>query len=224
MKLRALDLYCGAGGATRGLQEAGFHVTGVDLIASPRYCGDARRAWNVMGMEPHDFTDFDFVWASPPCQKHTALKSMHNAKPHEDLIGRTRELLKASGRPYVIENVVGAPLRNPFMLCGSMFELQTEGGAALRRHRIFETSFGVDPPPCCHTNAPVIGVYGGHYRNRSRPGHLNRLARDFRAEDGQRAMGISWMTSSEISQAIPPAYSKWIAEQWMAQRDERLAA
>jgi DNA (cytosine-5)-methyltransferase 1 len=224
MKPKALDLFCGAGGATKGLQRAGFHVTGVDMFDQPRYCGDVFVHGNALANYGQFYREFDFIWASPPCQAHTSLKSMHNAKRHDDLIGRTRVMLDGLGAPYVIENVVGAPLRNPFTLCGTMFGLQTENGAELRRHRIFEANFGVEVPKCQHGNGGVIGVYGGHYRNRRRPSGLNRLARDFTAEDGKRAMGITWMTGEELSQSIPPAYSKFIAEQWLAQRNDMMEA
>src|SRR6185437_7851072 len=77
--VRALDLFCGAGGATKGLQNAGFHVTGVDLKRSPRYCGDVFIQADALTVDPRGF---DFIWASPPCQAHTSLKTMPNAKPH----------------------------------------------------------------------------------------------------------------------------------------------
>ena len=140
---RALDLFCGAGGATHGMQQAGFHVTGVDIRPQPRYCGDSFVRWDAL--EYGDVAGcFDFIWASPPCQAHTSLNGMHNAKEHADLIPQTRWLLKESGRPYVIENVEGAPLRNPFTLCGTMFGLGTECGVELHRHRIFEANFRRD--------------------------------------------------------------------------------
>ena len=211
--MRALDLFCGAGGATRGLQMAGFHVTGVDLYDQPRYCGDAFFVDDAVSLPAAVLRGADFIWASPPCQAHTALKTMHNAKRHDDLIAQTREILIASGKPYVIENVVGAPLLNPFTLCGTMFGLGTHGGVAqLHRHRIFETNFSVTPLGCAHSaDADVIGVYGGHYRNRRRSAGKNREAKDFTAEQGKQAMEIDWMTGNELSQAIPPAYSYFIA-------------
>lgn len=221
-KLKALDLFCGAGGATRGLMDAGCHVTGVDLMPQPRYCGDEFVRFDALAFLRSVRANkgvYDFIWASPPCQKHTALKTMHNALPHIDLIAPTRELLKATGLPYVIENVVGAPLVNPVCLCGSMFGLTTPCGAELRRHRIFEASFPISAPACAHrADADVIGIYGGHYRNRRRAAGRNREAPDFTADDGRSAMGIDWMTGSELSQAIPPAYSHFIAMQWLIQR------
>lgn len=218
-KLRALDLFCCAGGASMGLHRAGFEVVGVDIRPQPRYPFEFHQADALT----FPLDGFDFVWASPPCQAHTAMKTMHNAKKHVDLIPETRARLKASGIPYVIENVVGAPLIDPFMLCGTMFGLGVEN-ADLQRHRIFETSFfmwGV--PECQHGARATIGVYGGHVRNRKRRtiGIYGEGARDsrrkfdkgvpdFTADQGREAMGIDWMTLAELSQAIPPAYSEFI--------------
>lgn len=228
-QLRALDLFAGAGGATRGLQQAGFHVTGIDIKPQKNYCGDefiqgdaltflcsfvggsrdgypeicdrCGRHWDYAGHR-----EFDFIWASPPCQAHTTLKKMWNAKSHVDLIPHTRALLAVSGVPYVIENVPGAPLVKTIELCGSMFGLCAEG-AQLRRHRLFECSWNMTAPKCSHAKGRVIGVYGGHGRDRRRTVNTQ----DFSMDARRAAMGIDWMTGTELSQAIPPAYSKFIA-------------
>lgn len=159
MKLRALDLYCCAGGATRGLQMAGFRVTGVDINPQPRYCGDEFHQADALAFP---IEGFDFVWASPPCQAFTALRFMPTAKAHPNLIPGTRARLAASGIPYCIENVEGAPLGESgylTMLCGTMFGLQTaDGRAELRRHRLFETSFSITLRPRCQHGAGLIGA------------------------------------------------------------------
>jgi DNA (cytosine-5)-methyltransferase 1 len=139
---------------------------------------------------------------------------MHHARQHLNLIPATRAMLQASGVPYIIENVVGAPLINPITLCGTMFGLGVDD-AELRRHRIFETSFPVLPRKCRHGGAAdVLGVYGGHVRNRRRRqrtvgiyGEGCRDSRrkvgkgvpDFSIEQGRDAMGIDWMTTAELS-------------------------
>src|SRR6185437_11282689 len=100
MKLRALDLFCGAGGATRGLQLAGFHVTGVDIKPQPRYVGDAFHQADAMTF-PLD--GFDFIWASPPCQKYSLIRK--NSRPddeHPDLVAPIRRRLCKRGIPCVI--------------------------------------------------------------------------------------------------------------------------
>jgi len=205
MRLKALDLFCCAGGAAMGLHRAGFDVTGVDIRPQPRYPFTFHQA-DALSF-PLD--GFDFIWASPPCQAHTSMKTMHNAKAHLDLIPETRRRLKASGIPYVIENVVGAPI-DGFTLCGTMFGLGVDG-AELRRHRLFEASFPVLAPRCQHTDRPTIGIYGGHVRNRRRrAGSASRGVADFTPEQGRIAMGIDWMTLAELSQAIPPAYAEFI--------------
>ncbi len=168
-KPRALDLFCCAGGATKGLQRAGFHVTGVDIKSQPRYCGDAFHQADAMTF-PLD--GFDFIWASPPCQAFTALRFMPTAKEHPNMIPETRSRLVAAGIPYCIENVEGAPLGDSgylIMLCGTMFGLQTaDGRAELRRHRLFETSFSIPLRPACQHGMIPLGVYGGHVRDRCR--------------------------------------------------------
>lgn len=238
---RALDLFCGAGGAAMGLHRAGFDVTGVDNRPQPRFPFAFIQADALAS--PVDLAAFDLIWASPPCQAHTALSKMWNARRHEDRIPATRALLKASGRPYVIENVPGAPLRATIRLCGTMFGLGTKCGAELRRHRWLETSFMVLQPECRH-GWSVIGVYGGHVRDRCRTvgvygegcrdassdprqrvrtvtvtGHTpqqnvvrNRVRQTYTADDARAAMGMPWATIAGLSQAIPPAYAEFIGK------------
>ena len=149
------------------------------------------------------------------------MKTMHNARPHEDQIPATRAVLIGSGVPYVIENVEGAPLTNPVILCGTMFGLGTDD-AELRRHRLFEVNWPLFlRPQCEHGRKPrVIGVYGGHGRDRRR----NVNTQDFPTTARRKAMGIDWMTSTELSQAIPPAYTEWIGRQLLSQMREQLAS
>jgi DNA (cytosine-5)-methyltransferase 1 len=221
--MKALDLFCSAGGATRGLMQAGFAVTGVDLRPQPRYCGDVFvLADAVAYLSNADLSQFDFVWSSPPCQKFTAVRRAPGAKgdAHPDLIGPTRELLVKSRMSYVIENVEGAPLVNPVTLCGTMFGLCTPDGAELRRHRLFETSFPLLTPSCQHGRGPVIGVYGAHVRNRRRPSGTNHKSGSNRPwEHAFVAIGVpvGSMTLAELSEAIPPTYSQFVVEAFLSQ-------
>lgn len=194
-----------------GIYRAGFDVEGWDCKPMKRYpftfhLGDALEV---------DLSGFDFVWASPPCQAHSALKTMPNAKKHEDLIPATRAKLKAWGGPWIMENVAGAPLDNPLVLCGTMFGLGTaDGQAELRRHRLFESNFALLTMDCRHNRSvKVCGVYGGHGRDRRRTVGVYGHAEQFSTAQRREAMGIDWMTGNELSQAIPPAYSEFLARQ-----------
>lgn len=216
MKPRALDLFCSAGGATAGLQRAGFHVTGVDINPQPRYCGDAFYQADALTFP---LEGFDFIWASPPCQAHTALRKMWNAREHADLIPVTRERLTASAALWVMENVPGSTLGECFYLCGTMFGLGVavdEDWLELRRHRWFESPLRPLVPKCHHRGA-TIGLYGDHARDRRRrPGAPDR-GKDFMngngLELGRKAMGMPWADWRGISQAIPPAYAEFIGLQ-----------
>ncbi len=224
-----------------GLFRAGFEVLGVDIQMQPRF--PIARGMSFVQCDALKFPTLfpgvmraaALIWASPPCQAHTALKTMHNAKEHADLIPATREMLRASGKPYIIENVVGAPLLNPIKLCGTMFDLGVDD-AELRRHRIFETSFPVGALKCQHgQRTSVLGVYGGHIRNRKRRTigiygegcrdsrrKMDKGVPDFSIEQGKIAMGIDWMTTAELSQAIPPAYSEYLARIALASTHKNL--
>jgi DNA (cytosine-5)-methyltransferase 1 len=211
-KLKALDLCCCAGGAGMGLYQAGFDVTGVDIKAQPRYPFAFIQA-DALDVR---FRGFDFIWASPPCQKHTAMKHAPGAKgdANPDLIAPLRKRLKAAGVPWVMENVVGAPLRNTMTLCGSMFGLGAQGHQ-LQRHREFESSFPLPQLKCQHDARPVIGVYGGHSRRRAASAG-GRSTKDTwiggHKAAASEALGIDWMTLNELSEAIPPAFVKFIGE------------
>lgn len=141
------------------------------------------------------------------------MKDMPDAREHPRLIEPVREALRVLARPYVIENVMGAPLVDPVLLCGTMFGLGA-AGFELQRHRLFETSFPVVPPSLCKHELPVIGVYGGHVRCRSTK-FWRDGGRDFPGYDKKRlalgAMGVTHaMTMNELSESIPPAYTEFI--------------
>jgi DNA (cytosine-5)-methyltransferase 1 len=208
---RLVDLFCGAGGCSVGYHRAGFDVVGVDIEPQPNYPFEFHQA-DAMTF-PLD--GFDAVHASPPCQAHSAMNVMWNARPHADLVPGTRDRLVAAAVPYVIENVVGAPLIHPVTVCGAGLGLGTDSHM-LARHRLFECSFPLLVPPCTHGSKPTIGIYGDHARDRRRvPGAPNPdRGMPFGAAYGlklaRQAMGIDWMNWREISQAIPPAYTEHI--------------
>lgn len=144
-----LDLFSGGGGAGFGYYRAGFTVIGVDICDQPHYPFGFIKADALEYIREFGHL-YDAIHASPPCQAHSVLRKLHKNKEYPDLIEPTRAALIASGKPYVMENVVGAPMQNPLMLCGSMFGLQTKCGAQLRRHRLFECSFSIEPPCSCN--------------------------------------------------------------------------
>lgn len=213
-KPRLLDLFCCAGGAGMGYSQAGFDVVGVDIEHRRRYPFKFIQA-DVLRLDPKWIREnFDAVHASPPCQFATLLKHAPNGKAHKNLIIETRWLIRKTGLPYVIENVEPARgfLERPRLLCGSMFGLGA-GGYQLRRHRLFEANFLWEAPCECQHTEPVIGVYGAHVRCRSAK-HGGRKTRDFVDQDkpalARKAMGMDWATMAEMSEAIPPAYTKHI--------------
>jgi DNA (cytosine-5)-methyltransferase 1 len=208
---RLLDLFAGEGGSAHGYAQAGFDVVGVDIEPQPRYPfefhqGDAS-TWPLDG--------FDAVHASPPCHDHSVLAGRtgldHGTAwllPHS--IARLRE----SGLPYVVENVAGPAARRhmdgALTLCGSMFGLGAVDGGIyriLRRHRLFVTSFPALAPPDQCSGRPVGGVYGD--------GGAGQQTRGYRFHRPQavEAMGIDWMTGDGRSQAIPPAFTRFLGEQ-----------
>lgn len=190
-------------------------IVGVDIQRQPRYPFFFIQADAI----EYPTEGFDFIWASPPCQAFSCASSVPKAAGHkyDNLIDPIRAKLVASKIPYIIENVVGAPLINPVMLCGLSF------GLKLLRHRLFESNFFLlTPPHIEHTKGmavrgEIFTVAGGGsgYRN-SHPRKPFNGGRYYSGnnEDWSAAMGISWMTSRELSQAVPPVYSQFLARQY----------
>lgn len=216
--VRLLDLFCGAGGAGMGYHRAGFEVVGVDVKPQRHYPFEFHQADALEYLADH-WQEFDAIHASPPCQFATKLRSLHSGREYTNWIPQTRTMLQATGKPFVIENVEGAKahLHSPVMLCGTMFELRT-GDADLWRHRLFEVNWPLVLTPPCQHGRRVIGIYGGHGRDRrviSVVGHAGgkstrRAENGFSCAERNEAMGIDWMTQAELSQAIPPAYTEYI--------------
>lgn len=200
---KLLDLFSGAGGAGMGYHRAGFAVTGVDCRPQPRYPFQFVQADALAYVAEHGH-EYDAIHASPPCQAYSVTKNFTKRRGHPDLLAATRDRLNASGRPWVIENVPGAPMRADFRLCGCMFGLRR-----LRRERWFETSWNAFElrPACVHLE-PVITVAGHDV-----PSHQRKFGRTVPLSERREAMGIDWMGRDELGLAIPPAYTELIGAQ-----------
>lgn len=218
---RLLDLFCGAGGCSVGYERAGFDVVGVDINPQPHYPFEFHQADAMT----YPLDGFDAIHASPPCQAYSSLRVMANAGEHPQLIDITRDRLEASGRPWTIENVIGAPMevhppslltdRNGVMLCGTMFGLNN-GDHELRRHRLFESNVPLIQPSCDH-RLPVLGFYGANVRfyisgakKAGKYGAGDITGNDRKMPLVRDLLGIDWMTWDEARLAIPPAYTEFI--------------
>jgi DNA (cytosine-5)-methyltransferase 1 len=220
-KFKVLDLFCGAGGAAMGLHRVwpDAEITGIDIRPQIRY------PFRFVQADAMTFPldDYDFIWASPPCQGYSQTNHIHHCqrRPYPRLIEKLRQRLRTTTSRWVIENVVGAPLISPVILCGTML------GLSLRRHRLFETSFLVSDTPVCQHGADY-GVYAGKVTKVGTraaayvagSGRTHYRPQTATKNEGQAAMGIDWMTLNELSQAVPPAYSEWIARHTTPQLED----
>lgn len=212
------DLYCGAGGCTRGYELAGFRMIGCDILPQPRYVGSAFVQMDALELlkrwiagdkivfengQAYGLEDIDFFHASPPCQHDTrAGKQWRKAgRTYPQLIEPTRNWLKQTGRPYVIEGVPGAKLIEPLVLNGATF------GLLVRRTRLFECSLPL-PYTLLAGEAPAPFGMGRPVKEGMEAitpvGHFSNV------KYAREQMGIDWMNQRELSQAIPPAYTEFI--------------
>lgn len=212
--LRILDLFCCAGGAAMGYHRAGFEIVGVDIKPQPNFQFEFVQK-SAFELTQTFLKSFDAIHASPPCQSYSDLaKRNGNGHLWPRLIEPVREMLVKSGLPYVIENVEGAPLNNPIVLCGTMFS-----GLRVLRHRLFESNIKLKTPE--HSKHPLVFTFD------KRKSHYGKLDQDksfvqvtgggnCSVRNARDAMGIEWMTKNELNEAIPPAYTEFIGRQLAA--------
>lgn len=194
-----------------GYHRAGFEVVGVDISDQPNFPFEFVKA-DALSLSLKFLKSFDAIHASPPCQSYSDLaKRNRNADKWPRLIEPTRKLLLRSGRPFVIENVEGAPMRNPLVLCGTMFpELR------VIRHRLFESNIKLSALP--HGQHPLVFT---HDKRKAHYGQLDQNKSFVSVTGGgncsvrnaRLAMGIEWMTKNELNESIPPAYTSFIGRQ-----------
>ncbi len=220
---RLLELCACEGGATKGYQRAGWHVTAVDQDAAAlrRNPADVTVVADALDFLADFGGEFDAVHHSPPCQRWSANGANSAAQNWPDLITPARPLLEATGRPWVMENVLKAPLRRDLVLCGSMFgltTLDTDGTLLhLRRHRVFESNVRLSKPSSCRhlKGAQWAGVYGGARSDKHEAREVRRGGY-VPAEAGVQSDllgGVDWMTGKGRRECIPPAYAQWVGRQ-----------
>lgn len=218
-KYKLLDLFCGAGGCAKGYNDAGFEVTGVDIVDRPNYPYEFIKADAMEILKDTEFLkQFDCYHASPPCQCYSRLKYLSGnvekwESEHVDLVAPVRELLQQTGKPYVIENVTGAPLINPITLYGSQFP-----NMYTQRPRLFESNIPLKEP-----DAPVVrhktlklgqGPAEDGYitvAGKKPPKGMNEI--QAKLYYGFALGGIDWMSLEELTQAIPPVYTEFLGKQ-----------
>lgn len=201
--MKLLDLFCGAGGAAYGYYLAGFtDIVGVDIKPQPNYPFKFIQA-DALQIE---LENYDAIHASPPCQRWSSASgrpSEIRIEQYTDLLRPIREKLKKTNIPYIIENVEGAPLKDPIKLCGTIFPK-----LRVLRHRLFECNFYVEQPKLDCGNHPLL-----FHNNGGDPytGFVT-VAGGGKCPIGaaRSAMGISWMNQKELSDAIPPSYTEYI--------------
>ena len=203
--IKVLDLFSGAGGAALGYIQAGFTLTGIDNVKKP-YPAEFIKA-DVMALSIDYLQQFDLIHASPPCQSYSVTQNLAKAQGKKSnkpqLVEPVRKMLIKSGKPYIIENVIGAPLLNPIMLCGSAF------GLKVRRHRIFESNLKLTGTVCKHKEqGRPVGVYGSLNDQIPNGGRTAKTVDE--ANDAMGTKGFKWR---HLCEAIPPAYTHYLAEQ-----------
>ena len=239
---RMLELAACEGGATRGLLDAGWHVTAVDLDGAALRRNPAHmtvQADALVYLAEHGH-EYDAVWASFPCQRWSANGANPAAADWPDLITPGRKLLEANGKPWVMENVPKAPLRRDLILCGTMFDLTAldDDGTLLHldRHRVFESNVplylptGTRPvsPHRCGPRPGVqwAGVYGGARKDKHEARHVRKGGYVPPSESVQSELlgGVEWMTGRGRRECVPPVYAQWVGANLMAEVNERNAA
>jgi DNA (cytosine-5)-methyltransferase 1 len=220
MKPKLLDLYCKAGGCSAGYAKAGFEVIGVDINPQPNYPFKFIQANALETLKDEEFiSQFSAIAASPPCQAHSKARGLSEARNggkygnHLDLIPETRELLIKTGKPYIIENVAGAPLNNPLKLFGSQFKnLYTQ------RERWFESNIPLVEPEEPRQKMKTLSAGNGIGEDGSisivgNGGVRGLNSKQIRLYWGFAMGGIDWMTRDELAEAIPPAYTEFLGKQ-----------
>jgi DNA (cytosine-5)-methyltransferase 1 len=224
----ALDTFAGEGGMAVGLAMAGLLVVGVEtdparaaLYPFPVLRMDAIEAIVRFGHR------VALVHGSPTCTGYSrgtaAIPDRFDRYPR--LIAATREAMRETGRPYVIENVADArrELVEPVMLCGRMFGLSamdTDGTPlVMDRHRLFETSWGMEQPehPKHDRSLQVAGSYGGARRDKDEARHVRKGGYVPASVEVQRQLlGTPWMSERGCWHSIPPVYGLAVGRSYLA--------
>lgn len=231
----ALDICCRKGGATVGLQRAGFYVIGVDIDPQPGYPGDEfiqadgldvlgnmvrGISWALGKMRP------SLIWQSWPCQEANTAAMLNRHRGfrdnHRQFIPEARALSDQIGIPYVLEQPTSSrkgTIRQDLTLCMDMFKKDMPPPWVMK-HRSFEIS-GFDVPQPKHVKhaGRVRGWRYGEYFDGPYVAAYGKGGGKGTLQEIAHAMQIDWMTDRfDLCEAIPPAYSEYIGRAFLGEK------
>jgi len=150
----------------------------------------------------------DLALVHHPCQRwSTATFASGDPNEYPDTLDDARRVAQEISEHYILENVPGAPLRDPVVLEGSMF------GSPVTYRRAFETNFAVtQPTETVTTNYVALpDDCGGTGLNWIGTKEAWMLAKGYN--------DTRWRARSLKRHAVPTHYLRYLLRYWVAARD-----
>jgi DNA (cytosine-5)-methyltransferase 1 len=143
--MRALDLFCGAGGLSLGFKMAGFRVTGVDISEAAKKTFELNQIGDFKTVDLSKEMvegDFDIVLGGPPCKPWATVNTVRRDSRHPDyrlLVSFFEHVELLKPKAFMMENV---PALGSTPIFRKMLAKMDQAGYSVRAENIRYSEFG----------------------------------------------------------------------------------